>query len=357
MKNKLKFERINELKYEGRYSLYFKANVDKDGVSVAEEDVEKNMDDDYPIGKKYYAKYKEELDLHKGYIGYDIESGKNPYDFPRSSVNIGKRQNITFKELFKLIKKDYPKCKSINEIKKYIFDFRAHYKSVFDFTDADRISNGDLMRVATRVVKEKHNFEYLIANCKNKEVSNEKFIDKLKNQYSLNRDDVVESVANKRFANPKKYVIKTNLKGSPIIWSEGHGSDFSYEVIETTKSFVVYADDSTNFDDKKTYSKEEIEKLLSDKNFVVFYRDDSYYSSVFDIDKHSNISKREMYELVRENVDKNQIKKDYQEFMKYYELAKREIKYFNNINKKKCEEEIKQIKTKKNLGDKAVEML
>lgn len=348
MKNKLKFERINELEYEGRYSLYFKANVDKDGVSVAEEDVEKNMD---YFGEKYYANYKEVLDLHKGYIGYDIEYGKNPDT--QYSANIGKRQNITFKELFKLIKKHYPECKSINEIKKYIFDFRAHYKCVF----ADRTSNGDLMQVATRVVKEKHNFEYLIANCKNKEVSNEKFINKLKNQYSLNRDDVVESVANKRFANPKKYVIKTNLKGSPIIWSEGHGSDFSYEVIETTKSLVVYADDSTNFDDKKTYSKEEIEKLLSDKNLVVFDRDDSYYSSVFDINKHSNISKREVYELVRENVDENQIKKDYQEFMKYYELAKREIKYFNNLNKKKCEEEIKQIKKVKNLGDKAVEML
>ena len=356
MKNKLKFERINKLEYKGRYSLYFKASVDKDGVSVAEEDVEKNMDG-YYIGKEYYAKYKEIFDLHKGYIGYDIEYWTEPYGFPYSSVDIGKRQNITFKELFELIKKDYPECKSVNEIKKYRFDFKAYYKSVFDFEYPDRISSEDLIKVATRVVEEKHNFEYLIANCKNKEVSNKEFIDKLKNQYSLYRDDVVESVANKRFANPKKYVIKTNLKGSPIVWSEGHGRDFSYEATETTRDFVVYADKNTNFDDKKTYSKKEIENLLNDKNFVVFDKEHSYCSSVFDIDEHSNISKSEVYEIVRENVDENQIKNDYQDFMKYYELAKREIKYFNNLNKKKYEEKIKQIEIEKNQGDKAEEML
>lgn len=353
MENKLKFERVNKLEYKSRYSLYFKAKLDNDGVSVAEEDIKKNMDGCY-IGKEYYAKYKEIFDLHKGYIGYDIDL-LHPYG--TYSIKIGERQNISFKELFELIKKDYPEYKDINEIKTSNFNFRAYYKSVFDFEYADRISSEDLIKVATSVVEEKHNFEYLIANCKNKEVSNKKFIDKLKNQYSLNRDDVVESVANKRFANPKKYVIKTNLKGSPIVWSEGHGGDFSYEVTETTRDFVVYADKSTNFDDKKTYSKKEIENLFNDKNFVVFDKEHSYHSSVFDIDKHSNISKSEVYEIVRENVDENQIKNDYQDFMKYYELAKREIKYFNNLNKKKYEEKIKQIEIEKNQGDKAEEML
>ena len=372
---KLKFNYENDGRY---YSMYFNAKVDGDVISVADLDDERNQ-------KKYadwdggYKKQKEIFDAHKNYISYELimtarvksdpeeleEDEKNDPEYEYEwdnfviGVEIGKRKSITRNELIKLIEEQIKNQSYLDRVdwNTAQFEVRSIYDLAFhDFTES-YVRLSDLTEMAMNLVKNKSILEKVITNLENKTLSTKQYLELFSKAYSWDNKVVVDKIIKNRFKNPQCFEIKTDLNGAPLLWSEGHGRDFSYEFIPTKKDLKVYAEVGTKIDTEKVYTKDEVKELLKDKNLIVvddhgFWRSDSKIPNFA-----SNITQKEVDRTIKESITKEMLMKDYKEFMNFYKLNKIEIGMKVKEIKAEKDKEIKKFREEKAEGDKAVKIL
>ena len=285
-----------------------------------------------------------------------------------ASINLGTKKEFTKNELVNIVKRyiehevylqscsdDYDGCRSSKEyyeemyydklnealkiIKKGEFTFEECWPDII--SPSGEIYASKLIELRNEIECKNKKFAYLIKNLNNKKISDIKYVNALKSLFYIDNGKVLEIILNERFNEYQEYFIETTLKGSPSLTMLGYGSDFSYEMHETTKNFTVYAEKGTVIDENKVYNKSELDELISNQQLIVTEKNGK--------EKPIGISNKEFCEIIREHISKEQLLQGYLEFIDYCKIAKVNLEYYlrnaknTKLNKSKELQDVSEI--------------
>ena len=324
---------------------YYFANDNNDTISLGKLN-EKSREGFFDgCDDEYIKNYEEKVKEHSDYIVYKVCAYKDGYFV--NDVYVGNKKEISKQELYDLFNEKY-KDEDIKLDKrtfnKYTFQFQEMYlTAVYEDESQKR-----LIEIAKNAKNNKLKIQYLINKLNDKNVSNIKYLEILKNIYRIDNKSVLDVVLNKYYKNPTKLRINTNIKGSPHLEMLGYGRDFSYIMHDTKKSFDIYVENGVNIDTSKKYSKEEFISLVKQSKAIVV---EPYNDEIL------NISETKLAKIIRSNITKEQLLDDYAKYMYYYNLVKLEVTYGLKKHKKTIQTKINKLKGKIKEGNKMVNTL